>query len=116
MGPAFFPKFLSICLALLAGGLIVKSFLGPDHEAGGTEPDGVAAGSGRPWAGVLVFGIAAAYTFLVGLVGFIPATIVCMAAIMWILSVRRWYLFAGMVAFVVAIQYVFETLIYVQLP
>jgi hypothetical protein len=56
------------------------------------------------------------YVILAEPLGFIPATLLTMAPLMWLLAVRKWYYYVALVAFAFGIQYLFETYMYIQLP
>lgn len=120
LGPAFFPKFVAVSLVVLGGLLLLRTFVG-ELSGGGvdespSEGDDASQVGQRAWAGVLVFVITVAYIYAIGPLGYVLASIISMAAIMWILSVRKWYFYLILVVYVLVTQYFFESLMYIQLP
>lgn len=119
LGPAFFPKFVSISLMVLGGFLLLRTFMSnlPDGEVSESPTDEDPSSTGeRIWAGALVFIVTVAYIYAIEPLGYVLASIISMTAIMWILSVRKWYFYLILVAYVFVTQYFFETVMYIQLP
>lgn len=123
LGPAFFPKFLSVSLMTLSALLIVRAHIGskdlPETQDSNTtsEPSNNASlEDGKIVNSALIFSIMFFYVFVVESLGYVITTLVSMTAMMWILSVRKWYLYLMLIGFVFLTQYIFETVMYIRLP
>ncbi len=114
LGPAFFPKFIAVTVMVLSAGIILKTFV-KKKEAQTSEEQKGTEGQ-RIWAAVAVFILMFLYVFVIEWLGYLISTIIIMSLILWVLSSRKWYHYAILIAFVVLIQYVFENIMYVQLP
>lgn len=126
LGPTFFPRFVAVGLVLCGILLLVKEF-GVWMSSRGSD-GGSSASSGefindpeeetesKPLVALSVFVIMMSYTLVVPFVGFLLSTIVSMSVIMWILDVRKWYLYVLLILFILGVQYVFQNLLFVFLP
>ncbi|WP_158542783.1 tripartite tricarboxylate transporter TctB family protein [Phytoactinopolyspora halophila] len=116
IGPEFFPQFLAVALMVLSPGLVIKSFLKRDTEYRRPQERDERTKQDNPNATFYVFAFTGMYVLLAEPLGFVPATLLTMAPLMWLLSVRRWYFYVALVIFVLGVQHVFQTYMYIQLP
>ncbi|SFP90803.1 tripartite tricarboxylate transporter TctB family protein [Salibacterium halotolerans] len=113
-GPEFFPNVLAIALIVISAFSLLSTFFirsSQEHEEK-KEKDK----EGSKWVGFIVFIIMGVYVFTIEFLHYIPATIIFMLLIMWVLSVRKWYLYIVMFGIIFFVQYVFQNLLYIQLP
>lgn len=131
LGPTFFPRFVAVGLTLCGILLLVKelgiwiSSRSPVGEDGASSEEPIYGAEedteeeeteSKPLVAMSVFIIMAIYTFVVPFAGFLLSTIVSMSIIMWILDVRKWYLYILLILFILGVQYVFQNLLFVFLP
>ncbi|MFZ4454002.1 tripartite tricarboxylate transporter TctB family protein [Salibacterium aidingense] len=113
-GPDFFPNVLAIAVIIISALSFAWTFVKtPDQkqkETSGKDEEG------NKWVGFIVFLIMVFYVYIIDIIHYLPATIISMLLIMWVLSVRKWYLYILMIGIILFIQYVFENLLYIQLP
>lgn len=114
-GPQFFPNLLAIVVILISLLSFILTFFNKDKTTDQNE-ESKPANDGKMLNGFIVFGITVAYVLLVDIIHFVPASIISMLVIMWVLSVRKWYFYLIMVAIIFLINYVFENIMYIQLP
>lgn len=114
-GPKFFPNLLAIVVILISLLSFIFTFFNKDKTSDQNEESKPANG-GKVLNGFIVFGITVAYVFLVDIIQFVPASIISMLLIMLVLSVRKWYFYLIMVTMIFLINYVFENIMYIQLP
>ncbi|SFM12092.1 tripartite tricarboxylate transporter TctB family protein [Salibacterium qingdaonense] len=113
-GPAFFPNVLAVAVIIISALSFIGTFTKKsEHREEIKEKD---EEKGSKWIGIIVFIIMAAYVYIIETIHYIPATIISMLLIMWVLSVRKWYLYVLMVGIIFLVQYIFEKLLYIQLP
>lgn len=116
-GPEFLPTILAIIILIISGLSFIATFI---NIGGGQEtreeesetPDN----KGKPLAGIIVFAITLGYTFMMEYIHFTFASIICMFLIMWVLSVRKWYLYLIMAALIFLLKFIFEDIMYINLP
>src|SRR5690625_238933 len=88
-GPDLFPNILAIIIIIISGISFIATFIKKGKRY---ENEGRSKKNGKASAGIIVFAIMVGYTYVVEIIHFIPASIVSMFLIMWLLSVRKWYL------------------------
>lgn len=110
-GPAFFPNLLAIAVLLISAFSFIGTFFNKDKKQKENAED-----EGDIWKGVIVFAITTVYVFTVEIIHFIPASIIAMTLIMWVLSVRKWYYYLLLVILIFLISYIFQNVMYIQLP
>ena len=122
VGPAFFPKFITLAVIILSILLVVKSFLHTrtaekTGEEGKVEDDAEASKShAKKWTGVWVFVTMIGYIYLSEIIGHLFSGMASMTLVMWLLGARKWYLYVILITTIIAIQYVFENILYISLP
>ncbi|WP_042143564.1 tripartite tricarboxylate transporter TctB family protein [Paucisalibacillus sp. EB02] len=112
-GPDFFPSILAILILIISGISFISTFFIKETK---TEGETNSEEGGKPVAGIIVFLITVFYSFIIDYFHFIIASIICMFVIMWVLSVRKWYLYVIMVAFIFLVNFIFEDIMYINLP
>ncbi|WP_026702084.1 tripartite tricarboxylate transporter TctB family protein [Salibacterium aidingense] len=115
VGPDFFPRFITVSIVFLSMLLVMKSF-SKDSNQKEEDLEENQEPKGKPWVGLLVFVIMLGYIYLADFIGYLYSTIISMSLIMWILSVRKWYLYGVLIIVIFLIQYVFENIMYIRLP
>lgn len=109
LGPAFFPRLLAGVLAVLAVMLIMRALSGRSDP---TPPPAMRLGV---FLGTLALMIV--YALALPRAGFLVATPVLLAAVIWLLGLRRWSTVAGTAVGVTATLYiVFARMLKVLLP
>lgn len=125
VGPDFFPRLIILFISVLSLTLFIKTFYQKSEEdqenklsdINEESEEIVVDGKSNYLNSVYVFLILIIYVFvLLNFLNFALATIISMFVVMWILSVKKWYYYAGFIAFVFLIDYVFRNLLNVQLP
>lgn len=114
-GPEFFPNLLVITIIIISAISFIGTFIKKMNQP---EKNNVEESEekGNVWIGLAVFLITVIYVFMMDYIAFIPSSIVCMVLIMWLLSVRKWYLYLIMIAIILILNYLFENIMYIQLP
>ncbi|MGY4688191.1 tripartite tricarboxylate transporter TctB family protein [Salibacterium sp. K-3] len=113
-GPAFFPNVLAVAVIIISALSFIGTFTRkPEHGEETKEKD---EEKGSKWIGVIVFIIMVIYVYIIEIIHYLPATIISMLLIMWVLSVRKWSLYILMIGIIFLVQYIFENLLYIQLP
>lgn len=109
-GPAFFPRAIAACIAVLAVGQIAKSQLHSDETA-----HEVTWGATKR---VLVpVALLVAYVAALPTLGFVVGTVVFMAVLQWYSGVESVGVIVGFsLVFTVVLQYVFGSLLHIPLP
>ncbi|WP_188724651.1 tripartite tricarboxylate transporter TctB family protein [Lentibacillus populi] len=110
-GPELFPNMLAIVIILVSGLSFIGTFIKKDAEVTKTTGE-----PGKILASILVFAITIVYAYIIDIIHFIPASIICMFLIMWILSVRKWYLYLVMLGLIFLVKFIFEDIMYINLP
>lgn len=113
-GPGTFPFGVSILMTILAGIQCIRSFL----EAGKAENSHTGSMEKKDVIRVLIM-IAASliYVFVVDLVGYIIATVVFLAVVLWLFGLRHKILLPVLaIVFPVVLFFLFKYVFYVQLP
>lgn len=109
LGPAFFPRLLAIVLAVLAITLIVRAARGRSDAAPLPPVRG-----GLLAATTL---LTAAYVVVLPFAGFLLATPVLLAALIWLLGIRRWPQLLGVAVGIAIVLYLaFDRGLHVLLP
>ncbi|GIP36118.1 tripartite tricarboxylate transporter TctB family protein [Paenibacillus sp. J2TS4] len=119
IGPEFFPKFIAVAVMALSAVLVLKTFTRKKPQQDKEQPrrsEDESSGSTRKWAAPVVFLLMLIYVFTVEWLGYFITTVVVMSLILWVLSSRKWVHYAVLIVFIFIIQYVFENVMYVQLP
>lgn len=121
IGPEFFPKFIAVVVMALSAVIVLKTFSKKksQHEDNEDQPhrsEDEPSGSNRKWAAPVVFLLMLIYVFTVEWLGYFITTVVVMSLVLWVLSSRKWVHYAVLIVFIFIIQYVFENVMYVQLP
>lgn len=123
IGPDFFPTLIILSIGILSLVLFIRSFYQnknddvEEDEVNEETNDPLAKGNKGVLNSVYVFLILVLYVFiLLRFLNFTISTVISMFIVMWILSVRKWYYYAGFLAFVLMVDYVFRNLLNVQLP
>ncbi|WP_373893813.1 tripartite tricarboxylate transporter TctB family protein [Virgibacillus sp. CBA3643] len=115
-GPEFFPNLLAITIITISFISLLLTFFNKTKGSKASEEQQKQSDQGKLSNGIIVFGITVAYVFLVDIIHFVPASIISMLLIMWVLSVKRWYFYLIMISIIFIINYVFENIMYIQLP
>jgi putative tricarboxylic transport membrane protein len=109
LGPAFFPRMLALSLAALSLVLIVRALAGRSDPS---RPPAMRLGVFAAVMGLLVV-----YAVIMPAVGFIVATPVLLAAVIWLLGLRQWAALLTTAIAVTAVLYVvFGRALHVLLP
>ena len=136
MGPRFFPRVISLILAIVSLGLVLSTLLkhkrdmkeNQDEEITGNEN-----GETKLWKSffqfnfnkdllnselraLLVFLVMIIYTVLMPVIGFVISSTMAGIAILIILGEGKWYYYPIIFVIVYVIYYVFRFYLYVQLP
>ncbi len=85
IGPSFFPSLLAILLIVFSAYLALKGAL--SKESGGYER--IDFGSFGIWRAIIALALSAAYAFFLKRLGFIPTSILFIAAIMILLGNKK---------------------------
>ncbi|ALX47567.1 tripartite tricarboxylate transporter TctB family protein [Lentibacillus amyloliquefaciens] len=121
VGSAFFPKVLAVSMIILSISIIAKTFFnkGTEEEHDELVEEEAAKEQVKPnyWNVLIVLLIMLIYIFvLIEYLNFVVSTIIAMVAVMAVLSVRKWYSYIIVIAFIVLTDYVFRELLSIQLP
>ncbi|RSL33606.1 hypothetical protein D7Z54_09855 [Salibacterium salarium] len=118
IGPDFFPRFITLAVFILSIFLLIKSILQIEDKQDDEKEKKkeTTESNSKPWAGLSVFLIMFGYIYLADMIGYLYSSIISMAMIMWVLSVRKWYLYIVIIAIIFLIQYVFQNVLYIRLP
>ena len=109
LGPAFLPRMLAFALAALSLTLIVRALAGRSDPS---RPPEMRVGVFAAVMGLLVI-----YAVVMPAVGFIVATPILLAAVIWLLGLRQWVTLLGTALAVTAVLYVvFGRALHVLLP
>jgi len=109
LGPAFFPRLLGGVLAILALTLVMRALSGRSDP---TPPPAMRLGV---FLGTLVLMVV--YSLVLPRVGFLLATPLLLAAVIWLLGLRRWGTMAATAIGVTGVLYiVFARMLKVLLP
>lgn len=115
MGPEFFPKFLSVGLIILSILLIIQTFV-KEKQGRGQNSKNFDINLKSELRVLLIFFIITIYAVMIPYLGFVISTILFMGIALFLLNVRKWYFYGALIAFSFVVYYVFEKLLYVQLP
>ncbi|WHH61018.1 tripartite tricarboxylate transporter TctB family protein [Petroclostridium sp. X23] len=116
MGPRFFPKVLSIMLVVVSGLFLVQNILAGKKQGKEKEDKGEIKDIKSELNVLILFALMIAYVYLMPIWGFIISTIVVIGAVVYFLGTRKWYMYLIFIAIVLLVYYVFQELLYVQLP
>jgi putative tricarboxylic transport membrane protein len=109
LGPAFFPRMLALALAALSLTLVIRALAGRSDPS---RPPAMRVGVFAAVIALLVI-----YAVVMPAVGFLIATPVLLAAVIWLLGLRRWVTVLGTALSVTAVLYVvFGRALHVLLP
>ncbi|WP_040978396.1 tripartite tricarboxylate transporter TctB family protein [Oceanobacillus jeddahense] len=115
-GPVFLPTILAVTILIISGLSFISTFINIGGGQADKEESKNPDDKGKPLVGIIVFAITLGYTFLMEYIHFTFASIICMFLIMWVLSVRKWYLYLVMVALIFLLKFIFEDIMYINLP
>lgn len=116
-GPDLIPNILTIGIMIISGLSFIGTFIYKGKEKGKEkEANEALEDKGNIVIGMIVFVITIGYTYIIDYVHFISASIICMFLIMWVLSVRKWYMYLIMLALIFLIKFIFEDIMYINLP
>lgn len=120
VGPAFAPKFGSICLAILSIILILGKHLSSNGvEEPTPKSEGTTASAGRKLK-LLILLLLFLYVVFLPIIGYFPSTLIFLLIAMWLLGKRTPQSFAlsGIVAAlsILGIYLVFQKVMYIWLP
>ena len=109
LGPACFPRLLALVLAVLSLTLIVRALAGRSDPS---RPPAMRAG-----IFVAVMGLLVLYAVVLPTAGFLIATPILLAAVIWLFGLRQWVTLLGTALGVTAVLYlVFVRALHVLLP
>jgi putative tricarboxylic transport membrane protein len=109
LGPAFFPRMLALALAALSLTLIVRAL------AGRSDPSRPPEMRVKIFATVIV--LLVLYAVVLPTAGFLVATPILLAAVIWLLGSRKWATLLGTAIGVTVVLYVvFGRALHVLLP
>ncbi len=113
--PRFFPKFIIVCMAILAGFILITSFLRPDVTR---EPPGAARPKLLPRINALIILIVGfLYIYFLDWVGYIISTPLILAFYLWYFGAKGW-MKIGLMSFIVTgvLYYFFGNILQVLIP
>jgi len=111
MSPYLFPLVASVLLVCLGAVLLLQGVMA--YKKAEAEPKE----KGNLGGVLIVVVMVGLYIFLLPILSFIPASILLLAAFMFFMGERRWYVIGGVSAGVIVVLYViFSILLNVQLP
>lgn len=118
VGPRDFPIGLGVLLAMLSAMLFASTFVGPPSAPDRDSPADKSVVHAEIWAVGWTLGALVAYALLLGWFGFIPATVVIVAAVLrFALAVRSVVMMIAMpLGLAVGVYYVMNHLMGVYLP
>ncbi|MBW2149036.1 MAG: tripartite tricarboxylate transporter TctB family protein [Deltaproteobacteria bacterium] len=113
--PRFFPKFITVCMAIIAGLMLIRSLLKPG------VPLEVSADAGQkilPLVNALVILVVGfLYIYMLEWVGYFFSTPLILAFYLWYFGVRKW-ISIGLISLITmgALYYFFGTVLHVLIP
>ena len=113
--PRFFPKFIIVCMAILAGFILITGFLRPDVTR---EPPDAARPKLLPRINALIILLVGfLYIYLLEWVGYIISTPLILAFYLWYFGARGW-MKIGLMSFIVTgvLYYFFGNILQVLIP
>lgn len=122
MGPRFFPKVITIILAIVSTSLIATSLIKYKKEIKETN-DKIDETTKTEklnlrdeTRALLIFCLMLLYAFLMTRIGYILSSLLVVGAIVFILGSRKWYHYVIFASSVFVIYFVFKNFLYVFLP
>lgn len=112
MGPRFFPKIISVMLIILSIMLIVGTF----NKKNQNDNQKVEFIWSEEVKVILLLAITIFYVIILEPIGYKIATPLVSVAIMTVFKVRKWYNYLIIFSFIGLVYFIFQKLMYVQLP
>lgn len=120
VGPRAFPYFLAVLLMLCSAVLIIQG-LGRQRKSRADGVSGAKTDETREsWKSVGfalgIFALLVLYAFVMRIIGYVPASLVFLMGMLYLLEVRKKRLYVLMIPIVLIVYAVFRMFLHVQLP
>lgn len=112
VGPRAFPYFLSVLLMICSGGLALQSLVRRKK----TEEDSSEGSQKGVLFALGIFVLFFLYARVMRWIGYVPASFVFLAILLYLLGVRKKGLYVLMIPIVLCVYAVFRMILHVQLP